>query len=165
MICVDNKTMIRPVMMYGAEAWTLRRKEEKLLERTEMRMLRWILGISLKDTQRNENIRKKIGVACITEKIREARLRCTVRTCGAIRRYQHQKSNEVGSRPTGTSQPRKAKEEMDGHDSRGPEISRPETRRHREKRRGGRGSEWLTPRRRGINSSLKEKKKNLSVFS
>jgi len=23
---------------------------------------------------------------------------------------------------------------------------------------GGRGSEWLTPRRRGINSSLKEKK-------
>ena len=37
-----------------------------------MRMLRWILGISLKDMQRNENIRKKIGVACI---IREARLR------------------------------------------------------------------------------------------
>ena len=48
------KIMIRPVMMYGAEAWTLRRKEEKLLERTEMRMLRWIgglLGISLKDMQ------------------------------------------------------------------------------------------------------------------
>src|SRR6218665_3591842 len=69
------RTMIRPVMMYGAEAWTLRRKEGKLLERTEMRMLRWILGISLKDMQRNENIRKKIGVACITDKIREARLR------------------------------------------------------------------------------------------
>src|SRR6218665_2183309 len=40
-----------------------------------MRMLRWILGISLKDMQRNENIRKKTGVACITDKIREARLR------------------------------------------------------------------------------------------
>ena len=35
------KAMIRPVIMYGAEAWTLRRKEEKLLERTEMRMLRY----------------------------------------------------------------------------------------------------------------------------
>jgi hypothetical protein len=69
------KTMIRPVMMYRAEAWTLRRKEEKLLERTEMRMLRWILGITLKDMQRNENILKRIGVACITDKIREARLR------------------------------------------------------------------------------------------
>jgi len=53
-------------------------------------------------------------------------------TCGTIRRYQHQKNNEV--RSTRTSQPRKAKEEMDGHDSRGPEISQPETRRHREKR-------------------------------
>jgi hypothetical protein len=40
-----------------------------------MRMLRWILGITLKDMQRNENIRKRIGVACITDKIREARLR------------------------------------------------------------------------------------------
>src|SRR6218665_926687 len=28
---------------------------------------------------------------------------------------------------------------------------------------GGRGSEWLTPRRRGINSSLKEKKKILKI--
>jgi len=34
------KTMIRPVMIYGAGAWALRKKEEKLLERTEMRMLR-----------------------------------------------------------------------------------------------------------------------------
>src|ERR1700733_10318990 len=55
-----------------------------------------------------------------------------VRTCGAIRRYQHQKSDEVGS--TWTSYPRKAEEEMDGHDSRGPEISQPKTRGHREKR-------------------------------
>src|SRR6218665_2377001 len=32
------KSMIRRVMMYGAEAWTLTRKEEELLERAEMRM-------------------------------------------------------------------------------------------------------------------------------
>ena len=69
------KTMIRPVMMYGAEAWTVTRREEGLLERTEMRMLRWILGVSLKDKKRNEDIRKTLGVACITDKIREARLR------------------------------------------------------------------------------------------
>ena len=30
------KSMIRPVMMYGAEAWTLTRKEEELLERAEI---------------------------------------------------------------------------------------------------------------------------------
>lgn len=69
------RTMIRPVMIYGAEAWTLRRKEEELLERTEMRMLRWILGVSLKDKKRNEDIRTAVGVANITYKVREARLR------------------------------------------------------------------------------------------
>ena len=69
------KTMIRPVMIYGAEAWTLRKKEEELLERTEMRMLRWIMGVSLKDHRRNEDIRKTVGVANITDKVREARLR------------------------------------------------------------------------------------------
>src|SRR6218665_3154933 len=70
-----NVLLIGMFPTFPTEAWTLRRKEEKLLERTEMRMLRWILGISLKDMHRNENIRKKIGVACITDKIREARLR------------------------------------------------------------------------------------------
>ncbi len=38
------KTMIRPVLMYGSETWPLRRKEEQLIQRTEMRMLRWITG-------------------------------------------------------------------------------------------------------------------------
>ena len=62
-------------MIYGAEAWTMTRRGEKLLERTEMRMLRWMLGISLRDRNRNEDIRKKLGVACVSDKIREARLR------------------------------------------------------------------------------------------
>jgi len=39
-----------------------------------MRMLRWIFGVSLKDRKRNEYIRQAVGVACITDKIREARL-------------------------------------------------------------------------------------------
>ena len=41
------KTMIIPVLMHGA--WTMTRKEKGLLERIEMRMLRWILGASLND--------------------------------------------------------------------------------------------------------------------
>jgi len=40
-----------------------------------MRILWWILGVSLKDKKRNEVIRKTMGKACITDKIREARLR------------------------------------------------------------------------------------------
>ena len=67
--------MVRPVLIYGAEAWTLTRREEELLERTEMRMLRWMLGLTLRDRKRNEFVRKKLGVACITDKVRESRLR------------------------------------------------------------------------------------------
>jgi hypothetical protein len=69
------KTMIRPVMLYGAETWALRKREEEKLERTEMRMLRWIMGASLRDKLRNDYIRAELGVAVITDKVTEARLR------------------------------------------------------------------------------------------
>jgi len=67
--------MVRPVLIYGSEAWTLRRREEERLERTEMRMLLWILGLTLRDRKRNDDIRRILGVACITDKVQEARLR------------------------------------------------------------------------------------------
>jgi len=35
-------------LMYGADTWTVTRREEGLPERREMRMLRWILVASLK---------------------------------------------------------------------------------------------------------------------
>ena len=72
--------MVRPVLIYGSEA--LRRREKERLERTEMRMLRWILGFTLRDRKRNDDIRRILGVACITDKVREARLRW----CGHVQR-------------------------------------------------------------------------------
>ena len=55
-------------------AWAVGKKEEELTSRTKMRMLRWILGVSRRE-KRNEEIRKKCGVANIVGKMREARLR------------------------------------------------------------------------------------------
>ena len=69
------KTVIRPVLLYGAETWSLKRKEEGLLERTEMRMVRWIAGISLLERRESHDIRRMCGVCNVVEKAREARLR------------------------------------------------------------------------------------------
>ena len=55
--------------------WALRKAEQNLLERTEMRMLRWMMGIKRIEEIRNEEIRARAGVANVGEKIREASLR------------------------------------------------------------------------------------------
>ena len=73
--CKIYKTVIRPPLLYGAEYWTLGKREEKLVTKTEMRMLRRIVGVTLWDKERNETIRAKCGVADITLKLREASLR------------------------------------------------------------------------------------------
>ncbi len=49
-------TKIRSVMVYGAKRWTLKKREERKLERMQMRMLRWAMSISL-----CEYLKKKRG--------------------------------------------------------------------------------------------------------
>ena len=72
---------IRPVLLYGIETLALRRAEEAKLHSTEMRMLRWIHGISLFDHQMNEDIRRRSGVCSIVTKARESRLRWFGHVC------------------------------------------------------------------------------------
>jgi len=45
---------------------------EGLFERNEMRMIQWMLGITLKDRKGNDDIRHAVGVSCITDKTRES---------------------------------------------------------------------------------------------
>ena len=68
-------TVIRPVLMCGAECWTVRKKEEQILEKTEIMMLRRIKGVTLRDIVKSVDIRKELGVSSIQEKVREMRLR------------------------------------------------------------------------------------------
>ena len=55
-----NMTVIRPVLLYGAECWTVRKKEEQILKKTEMRMLRRIKGVTLRDRVKSVDIRKTL---------------------------------------------------------------------------------------------------------
>ena len=68
-------TVIRPVLLYGAECWTVRKKEEQILEKTEMRMLRRIKGVTVRDRVKSVDIGEELGVSSIQEKVREMRLR------------------------------------------------------------------------------------------
>ena len=69
------KTIIRPIFLYSAEVWVTRKKEERILESTEMKISRRIKGVTLKDRKRSEDIRRELGINNISDKLRETRLR------------------------------------------------------------------------------------------
>ena len=50
--------VIRPLHLYEAECWTVRKKEEQILEKTEMRILKRIKGVTLRDRVKGVDIRK-----------------------------------------------------------------------------------------------------------
>ena len=61
------------MLLYGIECWDSKEHIQKVGV-TEMRMLRWMCGNTLQDRIRNEDIRRKVGVADIASKLRENRL-------------------------------------------------------------------------------------------
>jgi hypothetical protein len=69
------RTAVRPAMLYGAECWPAKRQHEHIMGVAEMRMLRWMCGHTRLDKIRNEDIRQKVGVVPIEDKMREHRLR------------------------------------------------------------------------------------------
>ena len=69
------KTIVRPVMVYGAETWALKKAHEKKMEVAEMKMLRWMCGVTRLDKIRNEKIRGSPKVGEISKKVQERRMR------------------------------------------------------------------------------------------
>ena len=69
------RTVIRPVALYGAECWPATKEVERRLSAMEMKMLRWMAGVTRLDRICNEDIRNRFGVAAISDKLRETRLR------------------------------------------------------------------------------------------
>jgi hypothetical protein len=60
-------------MLYGAECWPTKSQHIQKISYAEMRMLRWMCG--RKDRIRNDDIRDRVGVAPIEEKLVQHRLR------------------------------------------------------------------------------------------
>ena len=67
------RTVIRPAMLYGAEMWaTTMKTQEKWIEVNEIKMLRWMCGVTPKYKIRNEHIRITTIVA--SKKFNQRRL-------------------------------------------------------------------------------------------
>jgi hypothetical protein len=61
-------------MMYDAEYWATKGQHIQKISVAEMKMLRWICGHTRIDQIRNDDIRDKLGVAPIQEKLVQYRL-------------------------------------------------------------------------------------------
>ena len=69
------KTVVRPAMLYGMEVTPIKKVNEKRMDVAEMKMLRWMTGVTRKDRIRNTRIRGTVKVTEISKKAQEARLR------------------------------------------------------------------------------------------
>jgi hypothetical protein len=69
------RTVIRPTMLYGAECWATKGQHIQKMSVAEMWMLHWICGHTRKDRNINDDIRDKLVVAPIQEKLVQHRLR------------------------------------------------------------------------------------------
>ena len=68
------KTVVRPVLFYGTEMWPSKKAHEKRLGVAEMRMLRWMCGVTKKDKIRNERIRGTVKIVALSKKVQKRRL-------------------------------------------------------------------------------------------
>ena len=65
----------RPAMVYGLEMVAVTKKQVEEMKVTEMKMLRFAMGVTRKDRIRNEYIRSTVKVEQLGMKMREGRLR------------------------------------------------------------------------------------------
>ena len=66
------KTVVRPAMMYGADTWAVKKAQETKFDVAEMRMLRWMSGVTKLGRIRNERIRGTKKVREMSKKVQES---------------------------------------------------------------------------------------------
>jgi len=49
-------------MLQGSETWPVRKENEVALQRSEMRMVRWMCNVKVKDRVPSKELREKLGI-------------------------------------------------------------------------------------------------------
>ena len=105
------RTVVRPAMLYGAESWATTKRQESGIEVNEMRMLRWMCGVTRKDKIRNEHIRGMTKVVQASRKITERRLKWY----GHVMRMEEDHVvRRAGESDTGEKEEREPKDKVEG---------------------------------------------------
>jgi len=62
-------------MLHGSETWPVRKENVVALQRAEMRMVRWMCGVKLKNRLPSNELRERLGVDDIALILQRNRLR------------------------------------------------------------------------------------------
>jgi len=62
-------------MLHGSETWPVRKENMVALQRAEMRMVRWMCGVKLKDRFPSKELRERLSVDDIALVLQQNRLR------------------------------------------------------------------------------------------
>jgi len=65
---------VRSSMLHGSETWPIMEENEVALQQAEMRMVRWMCGIKLKDRFPSRELRERLGIDDIALVLQQNRL-------------------------------------------------------------------------------------------
>ena len=66
---------VRSSMLHGSETWPVRKENEVALQRAEMRMVRWMCNVKVKDRVPSKELRERLGIDDIILILQQNRLR------------------------------------------------------------------------------------------
>lgn len=69
------KSIVKPILSFGCESWTLTKQQESKIQAVEMKYLRGIKGVTKKDKIRSETIREELKIESIINSIEKQQLR------------------------------------------------------------------------------------------
>ena len=66
---------MRSSMLHRSETWPVRKENEVALQRAEMRMIRWMCSVKVKDRVPSKELRERLGIDDIILILQQNRLR------------------------------------------------------------------------------------------
>jgi len=66
---------VQSSMLHGSETWLVRKENVVALQQAEMRMVRWMYGVKLKDRLPSKELRERLGIDDIALVLQQNRLR------------------------------------------------------------------------------------------